>query len=501
MSAAPLPLWRRMVQALAPPMPPPVRLASPRGGRRAYEAAAGGRLGFGWLTNSAGANAEIDAARATLRDRSRDLARNSALATRALSVLAGTLVGEGIRPQPQTGDAELDALLLELWSTLGLDVDVDGRCDVYGLQLLAVGAWLESGESLLRRHWVADGRAVPMQIQVLEPDLIADSLWSPPAPSEGTAEQYGIVWDSDGRRVAYRMYRRHPGESWSQGATTETTLVPASEISHVYRVTRPGQARGVPHLAQIMLDIRDLDDLEHAEIVRQKMQACLAMIRTKAAQDPEAFGNPEHIEVDDDGDYLETLHPGMNVKLPDGEDVKFLSPQQFGGFREATQHYERLIAVGSGVPYARLTDDLSQANYASMRAGELGFRSLIGALCRHTVIPHVCGPMWRWMVDAAIVSGALPPMDARTLARARAPRWHPPRWVAIDREGEVKADVLEIQSGLRTHTQAAAERGEDWRALLAQLAAERDAAEAAGLPLAGLVATSPSQAVTMPDGV
>ncbi len=139
-----LPWWRRALQAMA--SPPAPRLQAPRFGQpmrgRRYESAAGGRVAAGWATSSAGPNSEVDAARATLRDRSRDLARNSALANRALTVLASSLVGEGIRPSPNTGSDRVDRILLDLWASLGLAIDVDGRHDVYGLQVLAPRAWL-----------------------------------------------------------------------------------------------------------------------------------------------------------------------------------------------------------------------------------------------------------------------------------------------------------------------------------------------------------------------
>ncbi len=504
------PWWRRVFgqpsssqSPPALPAPTKARRTVAAGRARRYESAASGRIAAGWSAPSAGPNSEIDAARATLRDRSRDLARNSPLAQRALTVLTSALVGEGIRPSVSTGDAELDRQLLALWSSLGLDIDTDGRTDAYGMQTLATRAWLESGEVFLRRRWRRpdDGLPVPVQIQILESDLLADTAWRPPHLLPDSRLQYGIVIDGIGRRVAYEMYRAHPGETLSSSASAslETVMVPASEISHVYHSTRPGQLRGVPWLAQVMLDLRDLDDLEHAEIVRQKMQACLAMFRETESLDPETIASRDDVEQDDDGAWIETLRPGMIAKLPPGEVVKFLAPQQFGGFAEAAKHYQRVIAVGSQVPYELLTGDLSQVNYASIRAGDLEFRRLVGVLCRQVVVPHICAPMWRWIIEAGMLSGRLPEMRGAQLTAALSPHWHPPRWIAIDREGEVKADILEIQAGLRTHAQAAAERGGDWRALVEQLAAEKSEAADLGVNLIGFSSLSPSQAVTLAD--
>ena len=117
-----------------------------------------------------------------------------------------------------------------------------------------------------------------------------------------------------------------------------------------------------------------------------------------------------------------------------------------------------------------LTGDLTGVNYSSIRAGMIEYRRLLSTMTRQVVVPHVCQPMWRWMVEAAMLAGRLPMMDSETMARAMRPDWHPPRWIAIDREAEAKADILEMQAGLRTLAESAAERGSDWRTVLAQLA-------------------------------
>lgn len=468
---------------------------------RRYESAAGGRLTAGWISGSAGPNAEVDAALVTLRDRSSDLKRNNALAARALSVMSSALVGDGIRPQPRTGSARLDEALMLGWEMLGLDIDANGRCDAYGLQRQAVDAWLERGECLLRRRWrrPGDGQAVPFQIQLLEGDYIVDTSLML-RRSDNERLQYGIELDAIGRRTAYHLYRQHPGENGIlTGGSLETVMVPASEVSHVYRADRPGQLRGVPWLAAVMLDLRDLDDLEHVEIVRQKMQACLMAVRRTTSLDP--VGISDGVEQDSDGDWIEDMRPGMIAKLPDGEDIQFLAPQQFGGFAESVAHYQRVVAVGAQVPYELLTGDLSQVNYASIRAGDLEFRRLVGVLCRQIVIPHVCDPMWRWYVDAMQLSGMIPMLTPQQAALAYRPKWHPPRWIAIDREAEIKADILEMQAGVKTLAQAVAERGGDWRDTLAQLAEEQETADELELSLSGFGGKSPSQSVTMPAGV
>ena len=498
MSEQSRPWYRRWLSALAgaesrtTPTAPRVRR---------YEAAQGGRLTAGWVSNSSGPNTEIYADLSRLRDRSRDLVRNNPIGARAMGVLGNALVADGIRPQPVTGRADLDVLLLELWESLGLDVDANGRCDVYGMQRLAVQSWLESGEVLMRRRWRRpdDGLLVPMQIQLLEPDYLDDAMWSPGRGPDSPRVQYGIELDAIGRRTAYRLFRQHPGETaQSIGASLESVMVPASEISHVYQVTRPGQLRGVPWLAPVMLEMRDLDDLEYTEMTRQKMQACVMGVRKSNGFDPVGNVNGD-VEQDEDGDWNETMRPGTLIRLPDGEELTWLAPQQLGGFADFAMQYRRGIAMGVSVPYEILTQDLTGTSYASIRAGLLEYQRMCSALSRNVIIPHVCQPMWRWFVEAAELAGMLPPMTAIERARAMRPRWHTPQWIQVDREATIKADILEMQAGTKTLAQCVAERGGDWQSVVAELSAEQEVAIAAGLSLVGFGQKSPSQAVTMPE--
>jgi hypothetical protein len=83
------PWYRRWLSAIAgapratTPTAPRLRaLPSPR--QRSYEAAQGGRLTAGWMSDANGPNTEIFTDLVKLRDRSRDLVRNNPIGARAM---------------------------------------------------------------------------------------------------------------------------------------------------------------------------------------------------------------------------------------------------------------------------------------------------------------------------------------------------------------------------------------------------------------------------------
>ena len=127
------------------------------------------------------------------------------------------------------------------------------------------------GEVLVRRVRGGPSRAIPMQIQVLEPDYLDPSR---DGARGGNEVREGIEYDPAGRRVAYWLFDRHPGE-WRTltRATLESRRVPASEVLHVYRQDRPGQMRGVSWFAPIALQLQDLADHQEAQLLRQKIAA------------------------------------------------------------------------------------------------------------------------------------------------------------------------------------------------------------------------------------
>ena len=126
---------------------------------------------------------------------------------------------------------------------------------------------VESGEVLIRRRHrrPSDGLALPLQIQVLEADFL-DTGKHLSLPNGGKIVR-GVEIDAIGRRVAYWLFRNHPGSSNLTSSTVrfgQSSRVPASEILHVYSIYRAGQARGASWFSPVLIRFNDFDDLADA---------------------------------------------------------------------------------------------------------------------------------------------------------------------------------------------------------------------------------------------
>jgi len=427
---------------------------------RGYEAAKVGRRTSGWKTPSSSANTEIGPALERVRNRARDLVRNNEYASRAIDVLTTNIVGTGI--QVGMGSAQ------PLWNQWMDECDADGQLDFNGLQAVIARCWKEAGECLIRLRYRRpdDGFAVPLQLQVLEPDYI----WTvnEVAPN-GNIIIAGIEFDLLGRRVAYHMWKRHPGETGYLGDQSRVRI-PATDVIHVYKKDRPQQVRGMPALACAMMRLRDLSDYEDAELVRKKIEACFSVfVRTDdAARAIGAAGT-----VPDDR-RIEKLSPGMINYIKGAEEITFAEPRSNGGYGEYTRTQLHALAVGAGITYEQLTGDLSQVNYSSMRAGRIEFNGLIDQAQWLTFIPMLMKPVIRAFRDAAILSG-------NDKVRGIVPKFTTPKRVYIDPVKEVLAQKERIAAGMVSLSEVIRETGFDPIEVWNEIKSDTEAMKALGI--------------------
>ncbi|MBF0615171.1 MAG: phage portal protein, partial [Magnetococcales bacterium] len=286
-----------------------------------YEAAASGRRLGNWQPGNDSANNLLFRDADLMRARARDLVRRNAWAFNAVDSLVSNLVGTGIKPRSTHPDAAFKERIHLLWQEWTQEADAHGVQGFYGLQALAVRAMVEGGEVLarLRDRDSRDGLSVPLQIQLLEPEHLPFTL-NRDLPN-GNRIRAGIEFDRIGRRVAYHLYREHPGERvMGAGMFGDPVPVPASEVVHLFRPLRPGQIRGEPWLTQAMVRLHELDQYDDAELVRKKTAALVAGFIVKPS--PEfALAGEDDATPDEHGAAPVTWTPGTMQVLMPGEDV------------------------------------------------------------------------------------------------------------------------------------------------------------------------------------
>lgn len=417
---------------------------------RHYEAAQLGRRTENWPRRGTDADGAAQAALSPLRNVSRDLVRNNGWARNALRTINRNVVGYGITPK-LTGLPEEFLSAWAQWSG-SMECDSYGRHTFAGLQKLVTKTVVQSGEALVRRRFrrPEDGLAIPLQLQVLEPDHL-DTSRTLMAGQQGGEVVEGIEFDAIGRRVAYWLFDRHPGSV--VGATPVSRRIAAGEILHVYDAERPGQNRGVPWFAAAIVKAREFDEYEDATVVRHKIAALFAAFVTDPNGDPSAAALGEQ-KAATDGTLVETLEPGIVKYLLPGQTVEFGSPPvpADGGFTERSL---RGIAAALGVTYEDLSGDYSQVNFSSARMSRIAHWGNVYDWQWQMLIPQFCDPAWRWAVDAAAIAGLVkePEMGSVT--------WTPQPMPLTEPDREAMANVRMIRSGQKTLSEVIREQGKD----------------------------------------
>jgi capsid protein len=241
-------------------------------GSRAYAAADRGRRTADWRAGFGSGDAELFSDLATLRARSRQLARDNPYVASALRHLTANIVGTGIELRAVHAEPGIAATAKGAFDTWANEpVDVEERHDFYGEQKQAVRSMVEGGETLI--GWRPRDNAPNGEMQLIEGDQI-DSTRNTPLDNGGRIVA-GIEYDAAGKRVAVWLWDHHPGDQLAYLGVSSRRH-PIADYDHMFEAVRiSGQARGVPWFHAGLRDVRELDGLEESIRIKKRVEACL----------------------------------------------------------------------------------------------------------------------------------------------------------------------------------------------------------------------------------
>lgn len=411
----------------------------------------------------------------TVLARARHMARNDPWAVSALSKSVNNGIATGIQAKPIWGSAEHRALVDQEWKTWMKYSDADGVLNFYGQQALAWREWREAGEVFgrLRFRRPEDGLHVPLQLQLLESEMCPRDYYA--FASNGNAIRQGIEFDRIGRRLAYWMFREHPGDQCSIPGGNELVRVPAEQVIHLYRPTRAGALRGVPHSASVLLRMFNLDRLDDAVLERQTIANLFAGFYVpKGAESeddgPGADGRTDGPMVSDmttdedpDGTPLAGLEPGTMQELPGNYDVKFSTPPDAGSnYAEFLRGHLMATAAAHDIPYEVLTGDLRNISDRALRLILNEFRRAIESDQWLYMIPMLCQRVREAWYDQAVLADVLQaPGYADIRDQVTDTLWVPEGWPWSHPVQDVAAERDAVRAGFKARTKVVLGSGED----------------------------------------
>jgi len=461
-----------------------------------YKAGGNGRRLMPMRASSLGPNVVTLFSLGEIVARARNAARNDPWAGAAADKSVANGIGTGIQAKAQWGSPEWrkrEAKLYKRWSKV---CDADGVLNFDGIQALVWREVEEAGECFvrLRNRRLTDGLPVPLQLQVIEAEQCPPHFYG--TASNGNQIRAGIEFDLIGRRVAYWMYPRHPGDYHAGTDIDAGTLkrVPAEEVIHVYEPLRAGQIRGIPRAASVLVRMFNLDALDDAVLERQKIANLFVGVFEDASTSGEA-GDPmaDHLTgdgtapgaggIEPDGVAVAGLEPGTTLDLPPGRKFAQSRPPDAGNnYPDYLRSGLLAIAARWGVPYEVLTGDLRNVSDRALRLILNEFRRFIEMRQWLMLIPRCLQPIREAYFDRAVFAGALdvPGYDelrddvVDTL-------WVPQGWPYSHPVQDINADAKAIRSGLDSRTATILRKGEDPDEVLDQIQRDNADADARGM--------------------
>jgi len=454
---------------------------------RNYSGASKSRLFTDFIAPSNSADSNLKYQLGTLRDRSRDLARNNEYAKRFLNLIKTNVVGESgftLQVRARNDDGQLDAsgnTILEnafkAWGRMG-SAEVSGRMSWLDCQRFTAEGLARDGEVFIKKIRNPRFRN-GFTIQFIEPDLV-DHEKNGHNEDNGNEIRMGVELDEFHRPVAYYILTDHPNDDFFATPRSRKHIrVPADQIIHVFMPSRTYQTRGEPFMAPAIAGLKMLGGYREAELVAARSAAAKFGVITTPSGD-EYVGDDET----DDGVPIIDMEPGSYSQLPAGHEFQMIDPTHpttaFADFESAVL---RGIASGLNVSYTSLSNDLTGVSYSSIRQGTIEERDHY-RLLQSFLIEHFCEPIFRAWLDAALDIGSIPiPINKfdkfsdNIHFRGRGFAW-------VDPQREISASVVGLQNGLLSMNDVAANYGRDVEELFTQIQNDKEMAERYGLKLA-----------------
>lgn len=454
----------------------------------------------GWRTAVGSPDTDILTDLQVLRDRSRWLARNSPLGGGAINTTVTNVVGGGLKLQARIDRAVLnlsDEQADEWEATTEREFALFAKhCDAmrvlgFGrLQEVAFRSALESGDVFAVLPYIGKpGSPYGLSVQLIE----ADRVTNPDNKPDGKAIAGGVERDQYGAPIAYHIQNTHPGETYAMGAKTEWTRVRAfgdasgrRQVIHLFKVIRPGQVRGVPFLAPVIRELKQISRYTDAELMAAVISGMLTVfIKSDGGDSPMAPMTPTAETGAAAGDSDIKLGNGAVVGLAPGEDVSTVNPSRpnanFDPFFEAIV---KQIGLSLEIPKEVLVKHFT-ASYSAARAALLEawkfFRNR-----RDWLAESFCQPIYEAFLEEAIANNriAAPGYFSDPILREAYchAEWIGPAKGMINEKDEVEAAGLRIQYRLSTLDRETSElTGGDWETNVRQQQKEQRMLAEAGL--------------------
>lgn len=429
----------------------------------------------GWFWQSRGPKEDIDDNIDELRQKCRDTYCGAPIATSALKTTRTNVVGSGLKPRPNL-DAELLGITEEeavkwerktmrefaLWAD-STACDMERINNFYELQQLAFLSWLMNGDVfVLLPYSNRPNMPYNLRIQLVEADRVCNPTNYPVEPTKLVE---GVERDERGEIVAYHICNVHPksfiskSKEWSR-VLAYGTKTGRKNVLHCMMQERIGQSRGIPLLAPVIEDIKQLGRYTDAELMAAVVSGMFAVfIETPTPENKIGEAGSEDREDEDDINEM-SLAPGAILQLNEGEKANVANPGRpntaFDGFvTSITRQIGAALEIPTELLLKQFTSSYSASRGALLEAWKT-FR-----MYRSWLSNDFCQPIYAEWLNEAVATGRvyapgffLDPIVKKAYTTCS---WSGPSPGQLDPVKEANAAKIRVEEGFSTRQQETTE--------------------------------------------
>lgn len=504
-------LLDRAIAAIAPSMA--VRRAQARSALAFYSAWEGASMTRAamqnWIPNEDDADTTLSYELPFLRARAKDAYRNAPLAGAAINTMVSHVVGTGLSLQ-LTPDQEYlgwsdkrterwKANVYRRWVGWAerTDCDITRAQNFYALQDLALRAMLVHGDvfPVLTEHTIDAADVLAVQL------IAAARVTNPDGSPDTDTLKSGVEINAAGAPVAYHVMRRHPGATALTADAYRWDRITAfgadsgrRNVLHLFERLEPSQSRGVPILAPVLEQLKQLHRYTEAELQAAVTSAAFAVfIRMDPNAFAELFGDSAQTYMNRAQKWDGTIPtgtlsgPGQAVNLLPGEDPVAVEPTrpnaQFDPFVMAIV---RQIGARLGIPFEVMIKHFS-SSYSASRAALLDAWRVF-RVRREFMASAFCQPIFEeWLTREIMAGNVAAPgfFGDRTLREAyTATNWIGDGPGSINPRDDAAAARERIDIGISTiAAESILHDGVDWEVKHRQRVKEADSRKGSGLEI------------------
>lgn len=431
---------------------------------------------------------DIDANHSTLVSRSRSLYMTAPIATGAIKTTVTNVVGSGLKLKSRIdfeflGMTEDEAEKWEANTEREFELWANSRmCDAlrlnsfYEMQGIMFKAILLNGDGFCLNKYEKPTKAMPygLRLQLLEGDRVStpnamatsfgNDLYMGVNPDNGNRIYSGVEVDKNGATVAYWICNQYPYNGgfenteplkWQRvemyGAKTGR-----QNLIHCFDAERAEQRRGVPMLAPVIEELKQLKRYTDAELMAAVISGMFTVFITTDApstENPLGQGYPDGEQsIDNDiNDYQ--LGNGAIVTLNEGEKIDIADPKRpntaFDGFVNALC---KNIGTALEIPQELLLKSFN-SSYSASRAALLEAWKMFKKR-RKWLSNEFCQPVYELFLTEAIALGRIKAdgfFDDAVVRKAWCgAAWNGAAMGMVDPTKEVQAAQMRVENGFST---------------------------------------------------